>query len=66
MVTPKVRGKQCWYQVKFFCRIQGETRIFSDIRWPVEAFLRSYVFYFKHQKTGEVSYRAVDEVMSRN
>lgn len=39
----------------------GQTRALSMTRWPIDAQVRSYVFFFLNERTKRVDYRAVDE-----
>lgn len=49
------------YAVAFSIR-DGETvRPISTTRWPVEANMRSYVFFFVNPQTKRIDFRAVDE-----
>ena len=65
MSSPKANDKP-YYQVKFYYNNKGESRIFSDTRWPYDNRLRSYIFFYSNPKTSKVTYRAVDETVPEN
>lgn len=52
------------YQVALGVRDEKGERTISETRWPVDAQLRSYVFFFDNPATGRVDYRAVEEFVA--
>jgi hypothetical protein len=61
LVAPPKKGDLPYYQVKFYFKTDQETRAFTDTRWPFSERHRSYVFFYTKQKSGRISYRAVDD-----
>lgn len=49
------------YDVAFSVRDGEAVRQISSSRWPVEAKMRSYVFFFLNAETKRIDFRAVDE-----
>ena len=49
------------YDVAFSVREGEATRQISSTRWPVEAKMRSYIFFFVNPETKRIDFRAVDE-----
>lgn len=52
------------YEVAFHVRDEKGDRTISETRWPVDAQLRSYVFFFDKPGTDRVDYRAVEEFVA--
>lgn len=58
------RGEQPWYQVAFYePQEDGSPRVFSNTRWPYRNASRSYVFFYRSEPSGRISYQAVDETL---
>lgn len=53
-----------YYDVGFGVREKEGDRALSTTRWPVEANLRSYVFFFTNPSTNRLDFRAVDEFVT--
>lgn len=52
------------YDVAFSVREGEATRQISSSRWPVEARMRSYIFFFVNAETKRIDFRAVDEFVA--
>ncbi len=53
-----------YYDVGFGVREKEGDRALSTTRWPVDAQIRSYVFFFVNPKTKRLDFRAVDEFVA--
>ncbi|MCU0752481.1 MAG: hypothetical protein MUC40_05560 [Akkermansiaceae bacterium] len=58
---PPPRGEKPFYQVTFYQPKDGKARPFANTRWPHRDASRCYVFLYRNQATGRLTYQAVDE-----
>jgi hypothetical protein len=49
------------YQSRFYCQIDGETRIFNDTRWPLSMTARVYLFFIPDPERQSISYLSFRE-----
>lgn len=57
------RGEKPYYQVTFYQPDGGKARVFSNTRWPHRDRSRTYVFLYRSQPSGRLTFEAVDEVL---
>jgi len=57
------RGEKPYYQVTLYQPDKGKARVFSNTRWPHRDQGRSYVFLYRSQPAGRLTFEAIDEVM---
>jgi hypothetical protein len=55
------RGEKPYYQVTFFEPDGGRPRPFANTRWPHREGSRCYVFFYRSNAAGRLTYQAVDE-----
>ncbi|MGB6221373.1 hypothetical protein [Haloferula sp.] len=55
------RGEKPFYQVTFFEPDAGKARPFANTRWPHREGSRCYVFFYRSNAAGRLTYQAVDE-----
>jgi len=61
---PPPRGEKPFYQVTFYRPDNNQPRAFANTRWPHrDVAMRSYVFFYPN-KSGRVTWHAVDERLS--
>jgi hypothetical protein len=63
-LRPTGAKEETYYDVGFGVREKEGDRALSTTRWPVEANLRSYVFFFTNPSTNRLDFRAVDEFVT--
>ena len=62
MAEAPPQGERPWYQVTFYeLNADGSPRIFANTRWPHRKSSRCYLFLYRSQASGGISYHAVDE-----
>lgn len=56
------KGERPWYQVTFYApQPDGSARMFSNTRWPYRNSTRSYLFFYRSEPSGRITFQAVDE-----
>ncbi len=60
------KGERPWFQVTFYEADDGQPRMFANTRWPHRNASRSYLFFYRAEKSGRISYQAVDESLVPN
>ena len=58
------RTEKSFYQVTFYQPDGGRPRPFTNTRWPHRDGSRCYVFFYRNQTSGRLTYQAVDEVLA--
>ncbi|MCU0781123.1 MAG: hypothetical protein MUF04_08495, partial [Akkermansiaceae bacterium] len=61
---PPPRGEKPFYQVTFYQPKDGKARPFANTRWPHRDASRCYVFLYRSQANGRITYQAVDEQLT--
>jgi hypothetical protein len=64
VVRPTQPREEGFYDVGFGVRSADGDRPLHDTRWPVETNIRSYIFFFSNPRTGNPTFRAVDEFIA--
>lgn len=57
------KGERPWFQVTFYESVDGQSRMFNNTRWPHRNASRSYLFFYRSEKSGRISFQAVDEAL---
>ena len=61
VVRPKGAREERFYDVIIGVQEKPKPRVISTSRWPLNANMRTYVFFFDNPKRGDVDFRAIDE-----
>ncbi len=59
------RGEVPWYQVTFYEPKDGQPAMIANTRWPHRNASRNYLFFYRSEPSGRISFQAVDETIER-
>ncbi len=59
------RGEAPWFQVTFYESKDGKPAMIANTRWPHRNASRSYLFFYRSEPSGRISFQAVDETIER-
>jgi hypothetical protein len=65
VVTPRGLGDKKYYHVMLGVREADGNKVIKSMKWPASQTMRNYVFFYVDPRKKRITYRAVDEFISK-